>query len=309
MKKLLVLISLILCFSMLFVACGKENNNGEENIQPEDNIEANIAKLVSELNKGDSFADLFDSAKTTVDYKELVAELKKVSAQGAVDLTATTDGEEEGSLTASFAIKDNVLHAEANNGDETVGIDGSISDAYKLVFATWGFDEGEELDVYEAMAFDIASIMDEVMAMAEESMGEEMPIDLSELKLPEFKAEHITYKDGQYILDKNFLYDSIIATAESFIDAAKDEGLIDEEMGIDEQFEEIKEQAKAVVDAVTEALTKGEKVQLVGFGTFEVSERPARTGINPRTKENITIAATKNPKFKAGKALKDVVNA
>ncbi len=66
---------------------------------------------------------------------------------------------------------------------------------------------------------------------------------------------------------------------------------------------------KAFIDVVTEELKKGEKVQLVGFGTFEVSERPARTGINPRTKENITIAATKNPKFKAGKALKDVVNA
>ena len=66
---------------------------------------------------------------------------------------------------------------------------------------------------------------------------------------------------------------------------------------------------KAFIDVVTDELKKGEKVQLVGFGTFEVSERPARTGINPRTKENITIAATKNPKFKAGKALKDVVNA
>jgi len=66
---------------------------------------------------------------------------------------------------------------------------------------------------------------------------------------------------------------------------------------------------KAFIDVVTEELKKGEKVQLVGFGTFEVSERPAREGINPRTKETITIAATKNPKFKAGKALKDVVNA
>ena len=66
---------------------------------------------------------------------------------------------------------------------------------------------------------------------------------------------------------------------------------------------------KAFIDVVTDELKKGEKVQLVGFGTFEVSERPARTGINPQTKETITIAASKNPKFKAGKALKDVVNA
>ena len=66
---------------------------------------------------------------------------------------------------------------------------------------------------------------------------------------------------------------------------------------------------KAFIDVVTDELKKGEKVQLVGFGTFEVSDRPARTGINPQTKKPITIAASKNPKFKAGKALKDVVNA
>ena len=66
---------------------------------------------------------------------------------------------------------------------------------------------------------------------------------------------------------------------------------------------------KAFVDVVTEELKKGEKVQLVGFGTFEVSERPAREGINPQTKEKIEIAASKAPKFKAGKALKDAVNA
>lgn len=65
---------------------------------------------------------------------------------------------------------------------------------------------------------------------------------------------------------------------------------------------------KAFIDVVTEELTKGEKVQLVGFGTFEVSSRPARTGRNPQTKQTITIAASKAPKFKAGKALKDVIN-
>ena len=66
---------------------------------------------------------------------------------------------------------------------------------------------------------------------------------------------------------------------------------------------------KAFTDIIAEELAKGEKIQLVGFGTFEVSERPAREGINPQTKKKITIAASKNPKFKAGKALKDVVNA
>ena len=65
----------------------------------------------------------------------------------------------------------------------------------------------------------------------------------------------------------------------------------------------------AFVDVVTEELKKGEKVQLVGFGTFEVSERAAREGRNPQTGETMTIAASKAPKFKAGKALKDAVNA
>ncbi len=63
----------------------------------------------------------------------------------------------------------------------------------------------------------------------------------------------------------------------------------------------------AVVDAVTASLKKGEKVQLVGFGTFEVKHRAARMGRNPQTKKEIKIAATNVPVFKAGKALKDAV--
>ena len=65
---------------------------------------------------------------------------------------------------------------------------------------------------------------------------------------------------------------------------------------------------KAFIDTVTEELKKGEKIQLVGFGTFEVQHRAAREGRNPLTKETITIAASNAPKFKAGKALKDAVN-
>lgn len=65
----------------------------------------------------------------------------------------------------------------------------------------------------------------------------------------------------------------------------------------------------AVVDVITETLKAGEKVQIVGFGTFEVKERPARTARNPRTGEEIQIGASKAPVFKAGKALKDTVNA
>ncbi|WP_099469581.1 HU family DNA-binding protein [Konateibacter massiliensis] len=65
---------------------------------------------------------------------------------------------------------------------------------------------------------------------------------------------------------------------------------------------------KAFVDVVTEELTKGEKIQLVGFGTFEVAERAAREGRNPQTGAVMKIAASKAPKFKAGKALKDIIN-
>lgn len=66
---------------------------------------------------------------------------------------------------------------------------------------------------------------------------------------------------------------------------------------------------KAFTDVVSEELVNGGKIQLVGFGTFEVSERAAREGRNPKTGEPMPIAASKTPKFKAGKALKDMVNA
>ena len=68
------------------------------------------------------------------------------------------------------------------------------------------------------------------------------------------------------------------------------------------------EPVNAFVDVVTEALKGGEKVQLVGFGSFEVRKRAARKGRNPQTKEEIKIPASKAPVFKAGKALKELVN-
>ncbi|MDR2932107.1 MAG: HU family DNA-binding protein [Oscillospiraceae bacterium] len=63
----------------------------------------------------------------------------------------------------------------------------------------------------------------------------------------------------------------------------------------------------AMIDVITEALVGGDKVSLVGFGTFEVKNRSARNGINPRTKEAMPIPASKLPAFKAGKALKEAV--
>ena len=65
---------------------------------------------------------------------------------------------------------------------------------------------------------------------------------------------------------------------------------------------------KAFTEVVGEELKKGEKIQVVGFGTFEVSERAAREGRNPQTGETMTIKASKSPRFKAGKALKDSLN-
>ncbi len=68
------------------------------------------------------------------------------------------------------------------------------------------------------------------------------------------------------------------------------------------------ESLNAFVSVVTEALQKGDKVQLVGFGSYEVKTRAARKGRNPQTKEELIIPASKAPVFKAGKALKDLVN-
>ncbi len=68
------------------------------------------------------------------------------------------------------------------------------------------------------------------------------------------------------------------------------------------------ESVNAFVEVVTNTLVEGEKVQLVGFGSFEVRKRAARKGRNPQTKEEIKIPASKSPVFKAGKALKDLVN-
>ena len=71
---------------------------------------------------------------------------------------------------------------------------------------------------------------------------------------------------------------------------------------------DVEDVLKSFVDVVSKELKNGGKIQLVGFGTFEVSERAAREGRNPQTGETMKIEASKSPKFKAGKALKDMVN-
>jgi DNA-binding protein HU-beta len=68
------------------------------------------------------------------------------------------------------------------------------------------------------------------------------------------------------------------------------------------------EAVDAFTESITSALKKGDKVTLIGFGTFDVAKRAARTGVNPRTREKIKIKASKAPRFKAGKAFKDALN-
>lgn len=80
-----------------------------------------------------------------------------------------------------------------------------------------------------------------------------------------------------------------------------------EKSGLDKKAAE--KAVKAFTEVVGDELVKGEKIQLVGFGTFEVTERAEREGRNPKSGEKMTIPASKIPKFKAGKALKDMVNA
>ncbi len=80
---------------------------------------------------------------------------------------------------------------------------------------------------------------------------------------------------------------------------AKDTGLSQKDAG---------KAVESIIDNIKKALKKGSKVQLVGFGSFEVKKRKARTGVNPQNGEKIKIAARKSPKFTAGKALKDLVN-
>ena len=76
-----------------------------------------------------------------------------------------------------------------------------------------------------------------------------------------------------------------------------------------EHFQKRRREALAAfTDIVADTLKNGDKIQLVGFGTFEVAERAARTGRNPQTGADMEIPASKSPKFKAGKALKDMVN-
>ena len=116
------------------------------------------------------------------------------------------------------------------------------------------------------------------------------------------KAPEIEYKFYRYAWksDRTMNQGGITMNKTEFVAA------IAEEAGLSKA--DAAKAVKAFTDVVVAEMKKGEKIQLVGFGTFEVSKRPERQGINPATKEKITIAAANVPKFKAGAALKNALN-
>ena len=262
MKKILVLISLILCLSMIFTACNVkdvEDDNNDAGVEDRvDNVEANIAMLVKLLNTYENadqiYTQVMDMTKqeTTIDLSKVAEELKKVEFQGSTHLAAFEDGEKlEEEVDLSIAIKDNNLHFEGMADNDQIGLDAYLTDSLQFVFAAWEEYEGE-IDIEEAFAIDINDIMDTYMEMMEESMSQvtetEMPIDLKEVVLGGIKAEDIEYKDGKYYLKKEAIYRSLMATVDSFIDAAAEEEILPE--GFDEQYDEIKGMVEKVVDAV-----------------------------------------------------------
>ena len=111
-----------------------------------------------------------------------------------------------------------------------------------------------------------------------------------------------------YLSHQNQMYDSINHLTHNFIPMNKTELIEKIAAGAGLSKADAKKALDATVDAIKAALTSGEKIQLIGFGTFSVNERPAREGVNPRTGEKVTIAAKKVAKFKAGAELADAVN-
>ena len=103
------------------------------------------------------------------------------------------------------------------------------------------------------------------------------------------------------VVDKSFIFKeaTVVNKTELVANVAETAGLTKKDA---------EKAVNALFTTVQQALVEGDKIQIIGFGTFEVKERAARTGRNPRTGEDIQIPASKNPVFKAGKALKDAVN-
>ena len=254
MKKLFVLILMTLCICALLVSCNKSTYNDEEETTPQDNVDNNIAMLVSELNKYETVDELMKNESTPVDHKELIAELNKITEQGFCSLTLKEGGKKAGVLDAEIAMKNNELFAKAVVDGETTGINASITKDNLLAYAVWSEDDNGNVKVADSQAIDLEALFEAFNASLEENVSvninaEDMPIDPKELKMPTVTKEHITYKDGKYILNNDFLYDAFIETVDTVIDEMKNNG---EELPKDfeEQYNEIKKEGKKVLDTI-----------------------------------------------------------
>ena len=254
MKKLLIFISIILCLSMLFVSCTDKNQDDEEEeyAQPVDNVEDNVNMLIKELNKAETLQDLVNSSKTVVDGKEVVSQLKKISAAGKMSLTGYMDGKKDGTFDGEFAVKKNNFYLSyTEDGTDTYGINAKINEAMNFVFAAWSKD-GDKIEIDGATAVDLEAYFEAYNLELENYFNidtNDIPVDLNEIKLPVFTKDNIVYEDGKYVIDKDFLYDAVIVTIDAAIDSAKNNG---EELpdDFDDQYDEIKKIAKDVFEVI-----------------------------------------------------------
>lgn len=251
-SKILAFISIILCLSMLFVAC-TTNENEDQNEQPTDNPSANIDKIVSELNKGETADELYKNVMDEVDYRKIIndvaAELKKVSASGKAQISVTED-DTTIAVNADLAIKNNTAYANVTANNETLGLYAELSD--KLLFSAACWDKDEEAD-YDAAAFDLDKMIDELEDMIKSATSEEAPvsIDLTKIPLVQITADDIKYEDGKYVVSKEYIIKLAESAADGVIDSIKNSGEANAlPENFEEQYNEIKAQIKNLINAM-----------------------------------------------------------
>lgn len=251
-SKILAFISIILCLSMLFVAC-TTNENEDQNEQPTDNPSANIDKIVSELNKGETADELYKNFMDEVDYRKMIndvaAELKKVSASGKAQISVTED-DTTIAVNADLAIKNNTAYANVTANNETLGLYAELSD--KLLFSAACWDKDEEAD-YDAAAFDLDKMIDELEDMIKSATSEEAPvsIDLTKIPLVQITADDIKYEDGKYVVSKEYIIKLAESAADGVIDSIKNSGEANAlPENFEEQYNEIKAQIKGLINAM-----------------------------------------------------------
>lgn len=273
MKKMLLFMFMLLCVFALLVSCNKNDYvDEEEETKKQDNVEDNIAMLIEELNKYDTLADVIKSESVTYDADEIISEISKTSKQYNCSFTVTQNGKKAGELDAQAIKKNNEFYIKATADGETAGINASITKDNLFAYALWNEDEKGNIEVSDSAAIDLNNIFENMTVNIDEYVyfkfeGKKMPIDPSVLKMPEISEEHIVYEDGKYVLDNEFLYDSLVATVDAVIDELKNNG---EELPEDfeEQYDEIKKEGRKVLDAIDFEmyfLAKLEKVQGMGM--------------------------------------------